>query len=145
MLEIETWNALGAKKVDFGNKIYKTTNAICNSCQKVGHFISKCRSKNKINFVDKKKPEGIYCINLSASESGSEFANNVTPKTEVKSLSKNNWEINSVDINFLISSGARVNIINIEALEKISKDCEIGLETTNSETYIRLVHITHWI
>ena len=28
MLEIETWNALGAKKVDFGNKIYKTTNAI---------------------------------------------------------------------------------------------------------------------
>ena len=54
------------------------------------HFISKCRSKKKINFVDKKKPEGIYCINLSASESGSEFANNVTPKTEVKSLSKNN-------------------------------------------------------
>ena len=28
MLEIETWNALGAKKVDFGNKIYKTANAI---------------------------------------------------------------------------------------------------------------------
>ena len=56
----------------------------------MGHFISKCRSKNKINFVDKKKPEGIYCINLSASESDSEFANNATPKTEVKNLSKNN-------------------------------------------------------
>ena len=145
MLEIETWNALGAKKVDFGNEIYKTTNAIWIHVKKWIILFQSVALKKKKNFVDKKKPEGIYWINLSASESGSEFANNVTPKTEVKSLSKNNWEINSVDINFLISSGARVNIINIEALEKISKDCEIGLETTNSETYIRLVHITHWI
>ena len=63
------------------NKIYKVRSATCNSCQKVGHFASECRSKSKINSVDEKKLEGIYCIGLSASESESEFANNITPKT----------------------------------------------------------------
>ena len=68
------------------NKIYKMRSATCNSCQKVGHFASECRSKSKMNPVDEKKPEGIYCIDLSASESDSEFANNITPKTEEKNF-----------------------------------------------------------
>ena len=34
----------------------------------MGHFSSDSQSKNKINFVDEKKPEGIYYIDLSASE-----------------------------------------------------------------------------
>ena len=63
------------------NKICKARSATCNSCQKVDHFASECRSKSKINSVDEKKPEDIYCIGLSASESHSEFANNITPKT----------------------------------------------------------------
>ena len=65
----------------------------------------------------------------------SEFANNIIPKTEGKKLSKVNCNINSVGINFLVDSGASVNIINIETLEKILKVCEIGLETTNSKLY----------
>ena len=102
----------------------------------MGHFSSGCRSKNKIISVYEKKPEGIYNIDLSASEADSEFANNVTPKTEGKNFSKVNCEINSVDISFLVDSGASVNIIiDIETVEKISKVCEIGLETTNSKIY----------
>ena len=74
-------------------------------------------------------------IYLNASESDSVFANNITPKTEEKKLSKVNCEINSVDINFLVDSGASVNTINIKTLQKISKVCEIGLETTYSKIY----------
>ena len=118
------------------NKICKVRSATCNSCQKVGHFASECQSKIKINSVNEKKPEGIYCIDLSASELDSEFANNITPKTEGKKLSKVNCEINTVGINFLVDSGASVNIIDIETLEKIWKVCEIGLETTNSKIYL---------
>ena len=117
------------------NKIYKVRSATCNSCQKVGHFGSECQSKSKINSVDEKKPEGICCIDLSASESDSKFANNITPKTEGEKLSKVNCKINSVGINFLVDRGASVNIINIKTLEKISKVCEIGLETTNSKIH----------
>ena len=69
--------------------------AYCNSCQKVGHFASECWSKNKINSVDEKKPEGIYYIDLSASESDKKFANNITPQTEEKKHSKVNCKINS--------------------------------------------------
>ena len=55
----------------------------------MGHFASECRSKNKINSVNEKKPEGIYYIDLSASEYDSEFANNMTPKFEKqKKISK---------------------------------------------------------
>ena len=43
---------------------------------------------------------------------------------------------NSVGINFLVDSGASVNIIDIETLEKISRVCEVGLETTNSKIYM---------
>ena len=50
------------------NKICKTRSTASNSCQKVDHFVSEGRSKNKINSVDEKKPEGIYYINLNASE-----------------------------------------------------------------------------
>ena len=92
------------------NKICKARSATCNSWQKVGHFASECRSKNKINSVDKKKPEGIYYINLRSSESGSE--------------------------SFLVDSGASVNIIDIETLEQISKVCEIDVENTNSKIYM---------
>ena len=77
---------------------------------KVGHFASECRSKNKINSVDENKLEGIYYIDLKAAESDSGFANNVSPKTEGKKLSKVNCEITSVDVNFLVDSGASVNI-----------------------------------
>ena len=38
-------------------------------------------------------------------------------------------------MDFLVDSDASVNIINIEVLEKNSKICEIGLETTNSKMY----------
>ena len=103
---------------------------------KSGPFFSGYRSKNKIISVYEKKPESIYNIDLSASEADSEFSNNVTPKTERKNFSKVNCEINSVDISFLVDSGASVNIIiDIETVEKISKVCEIGLETTNSKIY----------
>ena len=81
------------------NKVCKMRSATWNSCQKVDNFASECRSKNKINSVDEKKPEVIYYI---ASESDSKFANNITPKTEGKKLSKVNCKINSVDINFLV-------------------------------------------
>ena len=64
----------------------------------------------------------------------SEFENNIAPKTEGKKLSKVNCEINSVGINFLVDSGASANVIDIET-EKISKVCDIGLETTNSKIY----------
>ena len=60
------------------NKICKARSATCNSCQKVGHFTSEYGSKNKINSVDEKKPEGIYYIHLSACELGSEFVNSNT-------------------------------------------------------------------
>ena len=51
------------------NKICKARSATCNLCQKVGHLASECRPKNKTNFVNEKKPEGIYYIDLSAPES----------------------------------------------------------------------------
>ena len=70
------------KKTLVNNKICKTRSTASNSCQKVDHFASEGRSKNKINSVDEKKPEGIYYIDLNASESDSKFANNLTPKTE---------------------------------------------------------------
>ena len=65
--------------------------------------------KTNINSVDKKKPEGIYYIDLRSSESGSK--------------------------SFLVDSGASVNIIDIEILEQISKVCEIDVENTNSKIY----------
>ena len=103
---------------------------------KSGPFFSGCRTKNKIISVYEKKPESIYNIDLSASEADTVFSNNVTPKTEGKNFSKVNFEINSVDISFLVDSGASVNIkIDIETVEKISKVCQIGLETTNSKIY----------
>ena len=74
------------------NKICKTKTATSNPCQKVGHFASECRFKNKIISVYEKKPEGIYYIDLSASEAGSEFANNITHKTEGKTFCKVNCE-----------------------------------------------------
>ena len=61
------------------NKTCKVRSATCNSCQKVGYFDSECLFKSKINSVYEKKPKGIYYIDLSASESDSEFANNITP------------------------------------------------------------------
>ena len=70
----------------------------------MGHFASECRSKNKTNSVNEKKTEGIHYIDLSASESDSEFANNIAAKTKGKKLSKVNCEINSVDTNFLVDS-----------------------------------------
>ena len=39
----------------------------------------------------------------------------------------------------LIDGGTRVNIIDIETLQKISKVCKIGLETTNSK-----INKFHW-
>ena len=134
MIEIENRNVLGAGKVDIW-QIIKSVKGICNSCQKVSHFASECWSKNKINSVDEKKPEGIYYINLSASESDREIANNITPKPEEKKLSKVRCEINSVDINFSADSEANVNMIDINTLQNISKVCEIGLKTTNSKIY----------
>ena len=95
------------------SKIFKARSATCNSCQKVDHFTSECRSKSKINSADEKKPEGIYCTDLSASEPDSESENNITPKIERKKLSIVNCEINSVGINFSVGSGASVNIIDI--------------------------------
>ena len=109
-------------------KICKARSATCNPCQKVGHFASECRSKSKITSVDEKKPEGIYYIDLSASESDSEFANNVTPKTEGKKLSKVNCEINSFGINFLVDSG-------------VSVKCLVG--KCLIQRFIRLAQITH--
>ena len=117
------------------NKICKVRSATCNSCQKVSHFASGCQFKNKINSVDETKSEGIYCIDPSASESDSKFANNITPKSEEKKLSKVICKINSVDIILLVNSGVSVNIINTETLQKFSKVCEFGLETTNSKIY----------
>ena len=52
-----------------------------------------------------------------------------------KRLSKVTCEVNSVDINFSVDSGASVNIIDIHTFQKISKVCEIGFETTNSKIY----------
>ena len=52
------------------------------------HAALERRSKNKIHSVDEKKPGGIYYTDLSAYESGSEFANNITPKTEEKNFPK---------------------------------------------------------
>lgn len=56
------------KKNLVNNKICKTRSTASNSCQKVDYFASEGRSKNKINSVDEKKPEGIIYINLNASE-----------------------------------------------------------------------------
>ena len=42
---------------------------------------------------------------------------------------------NSVETNILVDSGASVNIIDTETLEKIPNVCEIGLETANSKIY----------
>ena len=52
------------------------------------HAALEHRSKNKIHSVDEKKPGGIYYTDLSAYESGREFANNITPKTEEKNFPK---------------------------------------------------------
>ena len=80
--EIETWNALGAEKVN----ILQTIKSVKREVLLVIHVKMWVilRSKNKIYSVDKKRPEGIYYIDLSASESDSEFANNITPKTKGK-------------------------------------------------------------
>ena len=67
-------------------------------------------------------------IDLSASESDSEFANNVTPKTEGKKLSKVNCEINSFGINILVDSG-------------VSVKCLVG--KCLIQRFIRLAQITH--
>ena len=75
------------------NKICKARSVICNPCQKVGHFALECQFKSKIISAYEKKPEGIYCIDLSVSESDREFANNIIPQTEGKNLSKVNCEI----------------------------------------------------
>ena len=54
-------------------------------------------------------------------------------------MSKVNCEGNFIVINLLIDGGTRVNIIDIETLQKISKVCKIGLETTNSK-----INKFHW-
>ena len=44
-------------------------------------------------------------------------------------------EVNSVDINFLVDSGATVNIIDIDTIQKISEVCEISLEINQRFIY----------
>ena len=96
MIEIEKQNASGGGKVDIWQitKSVKRDVLLCNSCQKVDHFVSECQSKNKINSVHEKKPKGIHYIDLSASELDSKFSNNTKtvekkncPKLIVKEIS----------------------------------------------------------
>ena len=87
MIEIEKQNASDGGKVDIWQitKPVKREVLLCNSFQKVGHFASECLSKNKINSVHEKKPEGIHYIDLSASESDSKLTNN-TKTVEKKTV-----------------------------------------------------------
>ena len=66
------WFRCGISRHLANNKICKARNATCNSYQKVDHFASECRSEHK---------NTKYYIDLSTSESDSEFANNITLKS----------------------------------------------------------------
>ena len=90
MVEVEKQNSLGAGKVDIWRIIRSVKREVLLALhvKKRTTFSSECRSKNKINSVDEKRPEGIYYIDLSAFESYSECENNITLKNEGKKLSK---------------------------------------------------------
>lgn len=52
-----------------------------------------------------------------------------------KNLFEVTCEVNSVDINFLVDSGATINIIDIDTIQKISKVFEISLEINQRFIY----------
>ena len=107
-------------------------NRKCYECGKMRHFGKYCKSgRAKRRQYKQQVANAIEKDDNSDRDSGYTFSvNSVNEKTPTTDIT-----VNNIKVNFLIDSGANVNIIDSKTFEKLSKSSNVVLSNADTKLY----------